>query len=113
KIERAFERMDQFGGSTRIYDALDRAIMMLSRRTAHARGRCPRRVVIVITDGFDSSSVIDRRELVRRACAAGATIYSITLPSYMFSPTQVVARVMTPLEATSIVEQTGGRDFPA
>jgi hypothetical protein len=31
------------------------------------QGRPVRRVVVVITDGFDSASVIDRREVIRRA----------------------------------------------
>jgi VWFA-related protein len=72
-----------------------------------------RRVVIVITDGFDSASIIDRRELIRRANAVGVTIYSITLPSYILSPTTSTERVITPLDASRIVAATGGRDFPA
>src|SRR5262249_27158937 len=49
KISRAFERMDEFEGSTRIYDALDRAITMLNQRAPRTRnGRPVRRVVVVI-----------------------------------------------------------------
>ena len=36
KIERAFEKMNKFEGSTRIYDALDRAVRMLNRRASNA-----------------------------------------------------------------------------
>src|SRR5262249_26781813 len=83
KIERAFAKMDKFEGSTRIYDALDRAITMLDRHAPRMRkGRPVRRVVVVITDGFDSASIIDRREVIRRANDAGVTVYSVTLPSY-------------------------------
>jgi VWFA-related protein len=114
KIERAFEKMDKFEGSTRIYDALDRAVTMLNRHAPRMRkGRPVRRVIVVITDGFDSASLIDRKELIRRANDAGVTIYSVTLPSYALSPTTSAGRVITPLDASRIVAATGGQDFPA
>ncbi len=114
KIERAFTKMDNFGGSTRIYDALDKAVTMLSRRARLSKNNKPlRRVVIVITDGFDSSSLIDTRELIRRANAAAVTVYSITLPSYMLTASHNTERVITPLDAARIVAATGGRDFAA
>ena len=114
RIERAFQRITDFEGSTRIYDAIDRAITMLAQNAPKIRKqRLVRRVVVVITDGFDSASIIDRRELVRRALAANVTVYSVTLPSYMLSATRNTERVITPLDATRIVSATGGRDFSA
>jgi VWFA-related protein len=114
RIAKAFSKVSRFEGSTRIYDALDRALLLFTRRPPRTRQGFPmRRVVIVITDGFDSASIIDRRELIRRANAVGATIYSITLPSYILSPTTSTERVITPLDASRIVVATGGRDFPA
>jgi Ca-activated chloride channel homolog len=114
KIEQAFAKMNKFEGSTRIYDALDRAIRMLDRDAPRMRkGRPVRRVIVVITDGFDSASIIDRREVIRRANDAGVTIYSVTLPSYALSPTDSSSRVITPLDASRIVEATGGQDFSA
>jgi Ca-activated chloride channel homolog len=114
KIERAFGKLERFEGSTRIYDALDRSITLLERKAPRTRkGRPVRRVIVVITDGFDSASTIDRRELLRRAQAAGVTVYSVTLPSYMLSATQARERVITPLDATRVVSTTGGRDFAA
>src|SRR5262245_51010127 len=114
KIERAFEKMNGFEGSTRIYDALDRAIRMLDRDAPRTRkGRPVRRVIVVITDGFDSASIIDRREVIRRANDAGVTIYSVTLPSFTLSPIDSNSRVITPLDASRIVQATGGQDFPA
>ncbi|MGH9837960.1 MAG: VWA domain-containing protein [Blastocatellia bacterium] len=114
KVERAFAKADRFEGSTRIYDAIDRAINMLDRHAPRTRkGRPVRRVVIVISDGFDSASTIDRREMVRRANAAGVTVFTVTLPSYMLSATRSGERVITPLDATRIVSATGGRDFAA
>ncbi len=114
KIENAFAKMDNFGGSTRIYDALDKSVTMLSRRSRFSKSNFPlRRVIVVITDGFDSSSMIDSRELIRRANAAGVTVYSITLPSYILSASRSTDRVITPLDASRIVAATGGRDFSA
>jgi Ca-activated chloride channel family protein len=114
KLVRAFENLPRFEGSTRIYDAIDQAITLLNRKGPRIRnGRPVRHVIVVISDGFDSSSTIDRKEMVRRASAAGITVYSITLPSYLFSITRATERVITPLDATRIVETTGGRDFPA
>jgi Ca-activated chloride channel homolog len=114
KLVRAFENLPRFEGSTRIYDAIDYAINMLNRKGPRIRnGRPVRHVIVVISDGFDSASIIDRKEMVRRASAAGITVYSITLPSYLFSVTRATERVITPLDATRIVEMTGGRDFPA
>jgi Ca-activated chloride channel homolog len=114
KLERALGKIEGFEGSTRIYDAIDRAIVMLERKAPRIRGNRPlRRVVVVISDGFDSASIIDRKELVRRANSGGVTVYSITLPSYMLSPTRSSDRVITPLDATRVVLGTGGRDFAA
>jgi VWFA-related protein len=114
KIELAFAKMNKFEGSTRIYDALDRAVTMLNRGAPRTRnGRPVRRVVVVITDGFDSASIIDRRELIRRANDAGVTIYSVTLPSFALTPTDSSTRVITPLDASRIVQATGGQDFSA
>lgn len=114
KMAQAFGRMNNFGGSTRIYDALDKGVTMLSHRPRFTKSNKPiKRVLIVITDGFDSSSLIDSRELIRRANAAGVTVYSVTLPSYMLSATRHNERVITPLDATRIVAATGGRDFAA
>ena len=114
KIEHAFAKMNRFQGSTRIYDAIDRAVTMLARRAPRShQGRPMRHVVVVITDGFDSASIIDKRELIRRAMAAGVMVYSVTLPSYMLSATRSRERVITPLDASRVVSATGGRDFSA
>jgi VWFA-related protein len=113
RIERAFERAREVGGRTRLYDALDRAITLLSRDAPRRRdGRTVRRVIIVITDGFDYTSTISHTEVIHRANAADVTIYSITLPSYVLSVTGR-RRVPTLLDASGIVRQTGGRDFSA
>ena len=114
KLADAFTRAVRFEGSTRIYDAIDRGVTLLNREAPRfIRDRPVRRALVVISDGFDSASIIDRREMIRRAMAAGVTIYSITLPSYVLSATRRNERVLTPLDATRIVQATGGNDFAA
>ena len=114
KLAKALAKMDSFEGSTKIYDALDKAVLMLSRRASRTKNNQPlRRVVIVITDGFDSSSMINTRELIRRANASAVTVYSITLPSFILSASKSSDRVITPLDASRIVAATGGLDFSA
>ncbi len=114
KLTRAFTNGLRFEGSTRIYDAIDRAVVMLDRQAPRIlKGRPVRRAIVIISDGFDSASTIDRREMVRRTLAAGVTVYSVTLPSYMLSPTRRGERVPTPLDATRVVHATGGSDFAA
>ena len=106
--------VQNFTGEARKYDALDKGVLMLSRRACFTKTSQPiKRVIVVITDGFDSSSMIDSRELIRRANAAGVTVYSVTLPSFMLSASRNTERVITPLDATRIVAATGGRDFAA
>jgi len=114
RLMKAFTKGVRFEGSTRIYDAIDRGVTLLEKGTPRAIGNRPfRRALIVISDGFDSASVIDRREMVRRAVSAGVTVYSITLPSYILSATRRGERVPTPLDATRIVSSTGGKDYSA
>lgn len=114
KLAKALGKVARFEGSTRLYDAIDRAVQLLDREAPRFhRGIPMRRAIVVISDGFDSASVVDRREMVKRAIAAGITVYSITLPSYMLSPTQRGGRVLTPLDATRLIHNTGGSDFTA
>lgn len=112
-IDRAFDRIKDVGGATRIFDALDQSVSMLAKTPTTRSGRKMRRIVVTITDGIDSSSTINSIELIRRATAAGATIYSITLPSYIRSLDGTRRRALTILDAHGVVPATGGVDFSA
>jgi VWFA-related protein len=112
-IGKAFDKVSETGGSTRLFDTLDQAVTMLSKAPPTRGGRRLRRVIVVFTDGYDSSSTIAPSELVRRASVAGATIYSITLPSYMSTLDGKRERVITILDAHGVVPATGGLDFSA
>ena len=112
-VGKAFDKLGQTGGATRIFDALDQAVTMLSKAPAARNGRRLRRVVVVVTDGYDNASTIVPTELVRRAAAAGVTVFSITLPSYATTLQGTRERVLTILEAHGVVAATGGKDYSA
>jgi Ca-activated chloride channel family protein len=113
EIGRAFDKIRDVGGSTRILDTLDHAVTMLRKAPAVRGGRRLRRIVVTITDGYDSASTIHANEVARRAAAAGVTIYAITLPSYVPSLDGKRVRVPTLLEISGVVPATGGLDFSA
>jgi len=112
KISQSFRKIGPAEGSTKIFQSIDRAVSMLKRGPMWRGGRRLRRVVIVITDGYDSVDPIDQTDLIRRANDAAVTVYSITLPSYMPGLGQK-QRALTLLDASHIVPATGGADFSA
>lgn len=111
KLVQGFSRIGKVEGSTRLFASIDRAVSMLKRAPRFRAGRRLRRVVIVITDGFDNVDSTDQQDLIRRANDAEVTVYSITLPSYI--PGSATGRVMTLLDVSRIVPLTGGSDFSA
>lgn len=111
KISRAFRKIGEITGSSRIFGTIDRAVSMLKRAPRFRGGRRLRRVVIMVTDGFDNLDSTDQQDLIRRAHDAEVTVYSITLPSYMAG--SVSGRSMTLLDVSRIVPATGGSDFSA
>jgi Ca-activated chloride channel family protein len=110
KVSRAFDRIRETGGATRLFASIDKSISMLKRAPRYRDGRRLRRVVIVITDGYDSADTVNQADLIRRANEAEVTVYSITLPSYTFSSDK---RAPTLLDISEIVPRTGGADFSA
>lgn len=111
KISQAFRKIGEVTGASRIFGTIDRAVSMLKRAPRFRAGRRLRRVVIVITDGFDNLDPPDQQDLIRRANDAEVTVYSITLPSYGIA--LGTARSMTLLDVSRIIPMTGGSDFSA
>lgn len=111
KVSQAFKRVGEVTGSSRIFGTIDRAVSMLKRTPRFKGGRRLRRVVIIITDGYDNLDSPEQQDLIRRANDAEVTVYSITLPSYMTTPG--TGRIMTLLDVSRIVPLTGGADFSA
>jgi Ca-activated chloride channel family protein len=112
KVSSAFQKIGEVTGSSRIFGSIDKAVSMLKRAPRFRQGRRLRRVVIVLTDGYDNVSPPEQSDLIRRANDAEVTVFSITLPSYMpGGPSD--KRVMTLLDVSRIVPLTGGADFSA
>ena len=115
KLERSFDKLvrDQDGLSTHAYDAVDDSIRLLARKAPKAiNGKLPKRAVVLVSDGFPVGDVVSPETLIERANAAETTVYSVILPS--FSRLQPDKKpVMTPLEASGLIERTGGKSFYA
>ncbi len=115
RLERSFDKLarDQDGLSTHAYDAVDDSIRLIARKSPKTiKGMHPKRAVIVVGDGFPVGDVISPDTLIERANAAETSVYSVILPSY--SRLQPDKRpVITPLEASGLIDRTGGKSFYA
>ena len=115
KLEKSFEKLlrEQEGLSTHAYDAVDDAIRLLRKKSPSVvREKIPKRAVILITDGFPVGDTVSPKTVIERANQAETTVYSVLLPS--FSRLQRDKKpLMTPLEASGLLEKTGGRAFYA
>lgn len=115
RLERSFQKLarNQDGLSTHAYDAVDDAIRLLARKAPRAlKDRLPKRAVIIITDGFPVGDTVGPATVIERANAAETTVYSVILPSYSRLQ-RGPGPLPTPLEASGLVERTGGKSFYA
>jgi len=115
KLEKTFEKLmrEQDGLSTHAYDAVDDAIRLLRKKSpSEIKQKLPKRAVILITDGFPVGDTVSPKTVIERANDAETTVYSVILPS--FSRLQRDKKpLLTPLEASGLLEKTGGRAFYA
>ena len=115
KLEKSIDKLlrEQDGLSTHAYDAVDDAVRMLRKKSPPSvNQKIPKRAVILITDGFPVGDTVSPKTVIERANDAETTVYSVLLPS--FSRLQMDKKpLMTPLEATGLLEKTGGRAFYA
>lgn len=115
KLEKTFEKIlrDQDGLSTHAYDAVDDAIRMIRKKSPSSiKNQLPKRTVILITDGFPVGDTVAPKTVIERANEAETSVYAVLLPS--FSRLQPDKKpLMTPLEASGLIEKTGGKTFYA
>src|SRR5215203_946172 len=113
KLERSFDKLarDQDGLSTHAYGAVDDSIRLIAKKSPKViKGRQPKRAVILVSDGFPVGDVVSPDTLIERANLAETSVYSVILPSY--SRLQGDKRpVITPLEASGLIDKTGGKSF--
>lgn len=92
---------------TAIFDAALAAVRVFSRGERHP---AERRIVILISDGLDTSSTARAANVVNEARAGGVSFYVIHLPLFTPREGRLVAR--RPAKGfRELAEQTGGRFF--
>ncbi len=114
KIRKSLLRFEheKDGLSTHAYDAAYEAVRLLQRKTPKViDGKPTRQVVVLITDGFPVGDVVSPKTVIESANDAGVTVYSIILPSYSGFNFQIRRPILTPLEASGLMEKTGGKSF--
>ena len=92
-----------FGNGTRLYDAINESLNQL-------HGIDGRRVVLVFTDGDDTSSKVGRGTVMDRARAEEVMIYAIGLQSEYFDGARVV-RTRPDSGLRKLADETGGGYF--
>jgi Ca-activated chloride channel family protein len=92
-----------FGNGTRLYDAINESLNQL-------HGIDGRRVVLVFTDGDDTSSRVGRGTVMDRARAEEVMIYAIGLQSEYFDGARVV-RTRPDSGLRKLADETGGGYF--
>jgi VWFA-related protein len=115
KLHQTFNKIvkDQDGLSTHAYDAVDEAIRLIKKKSPKAIGRrIPKRVVIVVTDGYPVGDTVSPGTVIERANIAETSVYALILPSYS-RLSAGKKPVLTLLEASGLTEKTGGRSFYA
>ena len=115
KLEKTFEKLlrDQEGLSTHAYDAVDDAIRLIRKKSPPSvKNQIPKRAVVLITDGFPVGDTVSPKTVIERANDAETSVYSILLPSFSrLQPDQ--KPLLTPLEASGLIDKTGGKSFYA
>ncbi len=115
KLRKSFEKVLKVddGLSTHAYDAVDDAIRLIAKKSPKLLNRqIPKRVVIVITDGYPVGDTVSPETVVERANASETSVYAVILPSYS-RLSQNGRPVLTLLEASGLIDQTGGRSLYA
>lgn len=113
KLEKTFAKLlrEQDGLSTHAYDAVDDAIRLLQKKSPPViKEKMPKRAVILITDGFPVGDTIAPKTVIERANDAETTVYSVLLPSFA-RVQQGKKPLLTPLEASGLLDKTGGKAF--
>lgn len=94
-------------GATSLYDALDLTSEALVRDGA------PRRAVVAITDGVDTSSVLTAAQVTARAATIDVPVYIIAIALEVDEETGNVETAATQSELAQVTERTGGQLFQA
>ena len=95
------------GRRTAIFDA---ALAAVRAFRAPGGAEAERRIVILISDGLDTASIVRPRLVFEEARAAGVTFYVVHLPLYAPRDGRLAPRP-TPKSFLELAKQTGGQFF--
>lgn len=115
KLRKSFNKIlkDPDGLSTHAYDAVDYAVRLIRKKSPKSiKHQIPKRVVVVITDGYPVGDTVTPTTVIERANDAETSVYAVILPSYSRLSGNKKP-VMTLMEASGLMERTGGRSFYA
>jgi Ca-activated chloride channel family protein len=97
------------GGSTTLYNAVYIALKELAKLTPHDDSQAPRRAIVVLSDGADTSSLVSFEEVQDLAARSDTVIYTIGLG--IREASGAGAADEGPFVLRRLAEQTGGRAF--
>ncbi len=115
KLKKSFRKVLEVddGLSTHAYDAVDDAIRLIKKKSPRMLNRqIPKRVVILITDGYPVGDTVSPETVIERANDAETSVFAVILPSYS-RLSQTGRPVLTLLEASGLIGKTGGRSLYA
>jgi VWFA-related protein len=99
--QEVYKRRDGPVNGTRMWDAVKLATT--------ATPKDGRKAILILTDGVDSASAVEPKEVVRRAQASAVPVYAILTPSPAWtSPPRGQQPGDSPRRLREAVEQTGG-----
>jgi Ca-activated chloride channel homolog len=108
-VERAV-RQTRAGGSTALYNAVYIALKELSKTKPDERtGQPPRRAIVVLSDGEDTSSLMSFEDVLDTAARSDTAIYAIGLT--VRSATETRGSQSAEFVLRRFAQQTGGRAF--
>ncbi len=102
-------RKTQVGGSTSLYNALYVALSELKRVRAASKEEIRRQAIVILSDGEDTSSLINYEDVLESAKRSEVAVYAIGLRSKTDRPTRGFNEAEFVLRTLS--QETGGRVF--
>lgn len=107
-LENAIRRT-QVGGSTSLYNAIYVALSELKRVRAASKAEIRRQAVVILSDGEDTSSLINYEDVLESSKRSEVAVYAIGLRSKQDRPTRGFNEAEFVLRTLS--QETGGRHF--
>ncbi len=99
------------GGATTLYDALYIAVAQTQRFVQRTPAIPRRQVVVVLSDGRDTTSLLPLEDVLERVRESGAAVYTIRLRPHVAFPVQDTNRGHDEYVLRQMAEATGGRAF--